>query len=192
MEKLEFGQLAISFAGTDVYGSKIDLKDYQGQKVVLSFFRKAACPFCNMAMQQLIKRHTEFEAKGIKIITLFASTKDDVLKYAGKQTPPFPIIADEKFEIYKKYGISISYGGMLKTMLNPVKVWKAVKGGFFSLRTIPQDPVLPAEILINEDQTVQLAYYGNDYDDHLSVDEMLQWTPITSLERVSLISPALN
>ena len=97
-----------------------------------------------------------------------------MLKYAGKQTPPFPIIADEKFEIYKKYGISISYGGMLKTMLNPVKVWKAVKGGFFSLRTIPQDPVLPAEILINEDQTVQLAYYGNDYDDHLSVDEMLQ------------------
>lgn len=183
MKKFESNQTAVQFKSTDIYGKKIDLKNYQGQKVLLSFFRKAACPFCNMAIQQLIKRHSEFETKGIKIIALFASTKDDVMKYAGKQNAPFPIIADEKFAIYGKYGIGLSYGGMLKTLLNPVKVWKAINGGFFSLRTIPQDPVLPAEILINEDQTVQRAYYGNDYDDHLPVDEILQWGYKANLEQ---------
>ncbi|MEL7002658.1 MAG: peroxiredoxin family protein [Bacteroidota bacterium] len=182
MKKLEANQTAIPFTNTDIYGNKVDLKNYQGQRLLLSFFRKAACPFCNMAIQQLIKRHSEFENKGIKIVALFASTKDDVLKYAGKQNAPFPIVADERNEIYEKYGIGQSYGGMLKTMLNPVKVWKAIKGGFFSLRTVPQDPVLPAEILINEDQTIQRAYYGNDYDDHLSVDEILQWGYEASLE----------
>ncbi|MEM6377348.1 MAG: peroxiredoxin family protein [Bacteroidota bacterium] len=183
MKKLESSQTAVPFISTDIYGKEIDLKNYQGQRLVLSFFRKAACPFCNMAMQQLIKRHPEFEAEGIKIIALFASTKDDVLKYAGKQNAPFPIIADGENEIYKKYGIGLSYVGMLKTMLNPVKVWKAIRGEFFSLRTVPQDPVLPAEILINEDQTVQRAYYGSDYDDHLSVDEILQWAYETSLQQ---------
>jgi len=183
MKKFESNQIAVQFTSTDIYGKKIDLKNYQGQKVLLSFFRKAACPFCNMAIQQLIKRHSEFETKGIKIIALFASTKNDVMKYAGKQNAPFPIIADEKFAIYGKYGIGLSYGGMLKTLFNPVKVWKAINGGFFSLRTIPQDPVLPAEILINEDQTVQRAYYGTDYDDHLSIDEILQWGYEANLEQ---------
>ena len=191
MKKLKASQIAIQFTSTDIYGEEIDLKNYQGQRLVLSFFRKAACPFCNMAMQQLIKRHPDFEAKGIKIIALFASTKDDVLKYAGKQNAPFPIIADGKNEIYKKYGISLSYFGMLKTMLNPIKVWKAIRGGFFSLRTVPQDPVLPAEILINEDQPVQRAYYGSDYDDHLSVDEILQWSSETSLQQAVKLSTTI-
>jgi len=188
MKKLESNQTSIQFTSTDIYGKKIDLKNYQGQRVLLSFFRKAACPFCNMAIQELIKRHSEFESKGIKIIALFASTNDDVLKYAGEQNASFPIIADEKYEIYEKYGIGQSYVGMMKTMLNPVKVWKAISGGFFSLRTVPQDPVLPAEILINEDQTVQRAYYGSDYDDHLSVDEILQWGYETSSDQDSKFS----
>ena len=188
MKQLESNQTAVQFTSTDIYGNKIDLIKYLGQKVLLSFFRKAACPFCNMAIQQLIKRHSEFESKGIKIIALFASTKDDVLKYAGKQSAPFPIIADGKNEIYEKYGIGQSYIGMLKTMLNPVKVWKAINGGFFSLRTVPQDPVLPAEILINENQTVQRAYYGSDYDDHLSVDKILQWRYQTSSEQELTLS----
>jgi len=176
MKKINKGDSAIQFSVEDMNGNKIDLKNYQGKKIVLVFFRKAACPFCNMQMLHLIKRYGEFEAKGIKIITLFASSKEDVLKYAGKQNPPFPIIPDTDFKIYRKYGIQISYNGMLKTMLNPIKVWKAIKGGFFSLRTITQDPVLPAEILIDENQDVQKAYYGNDYDDHLSVDEILTWS----------------
>ena len=186
MKKLKSNQIAIQFTSTDICGKKIELRNYQGQKVLLSFFRKAACPFCNMAIQQLIKRHSEIESKGIKIIAFFASTKDDVLKYAGKQNAPFPIIADEKYEIYKKYGIGLSYIGMLKTMLNPIKVWKALRGGFFSLRTVPQDPVLPAEILISEDQTVKRAYYGSNYDDHMSVDEILRWSYETNIEQTTL------
>ncbi|MGD1847129.1 MAG: peroxiredoxin family protein [Salibacteraceae bacterium] len=185
MKQLKSSQTAIQFYSTDIYGKKVDLKNYQGQKVLLSFFRKAACPFCNMAIQQLIKRHHEFESNGIRVIALFASTEEEVLRYAGKQNAPFPIIADGKYKIYAKYGIGASYAGMLKTMLNPVKVWKAISGGFFSLRTVPQDPVLPAEILINEDQTVHRAYYGSDYDDHLSVNEILQWGYEASVEPIA-------
>ncbi|WP_109831443.1 peroxiredoxin-like family protein [Reichenbachiella versicolor] len=175
MKKLESNQKVIPFASIDVNGEKIDINEYKGQKLLLSFFRKAACPFCNMAMQQLIKRHAEFESKGIKVVALFASSKKDVLKYAGSQNPPFSIIADEKFDIYRKYGIQISFKGMLQTMLVPSKVWKAMKGGFFSLRTVPEDPVLPAEFLINEDQSIHRAYYGSDFDDHLPIDDILQW-----------------
>lgn len=175
MKKIVKGEVAIPFVATDLEGNKVELKNYKGEKVFLTFFRKAACPFCNMALQQLIRKHAALEEKGIKVIALFASSKEEVLKYAGKQNPPFPIIPDGKFEIYRKYDIDVSYTGMLKTMLHPGKLFKAITGGFFSLRTVTQEPVIPADFLIDESQQVQRAYYGKDYDDHLPITEVLAW-----------------
>ena len=111
MKKLIKHNPAITFTSSDTKGDVINLADYKGQKVFLTFFRKAACPFCNMNIQQLIKNHSKFEEKGIKVIALFASTKEEVEKYAGKQPPPFPIIPDGDFKIYGKYGIDTSYIG---------------------------------------------------------------------------------
>jgi len=155
MKRLQKGTSAIHFKSLDLNGNIIDLKDYKGKKLLISFFRKAACPFCNMGLQQLIKRHKEFEEKGIQVITLFASSKEEVLQYAGKQNPPFPIIADGDFEIYGKYGIETSYLGMMKTMLNPVQNFKAMTGGVFSMKAFKDDPVIPANFLINENQEIQ-------------------------------------
>lgn len=63
MKNLKKGTSAIPFKGIDLDGNTIDFKDFKGQKVLLSFFRKAACPFCNMGLQELIKRHEEFEKR---------------------------------------------------------------------------------------------------------------------------------
>lgn len=175
MKKLTEHNSAIPFTATDIKDNVIHLADFKGQKVLLTFFRKAACPFCNMNIQQLIRNYPEFEKKGIKIIALFASTKEEVQKYAGKQNPPFAIIPDQDFKIYGKYGVDVSYKGMLKSMLNPKKVFKAMFGGYFSLRTMVEEPVIPADFLIDENQNIFRAYYGKDYDDHLPVTDVLAW-----------------
>ncbi len=175
MNKLAKGKAVIPFQTTDLEGKAVNLADYQGQKVLLTFFRKASCPFCNMGIQQLIKHHQQFEEKGIKIIALFASPKEQVEKYAGQQQAPFPIIPDGEFEIYRQYGVEVSYAKMLKSMVNPVKVGKAMFGGFFSLRSMTQEPVIPADFLIDEQQNIHRAYYGQDYDDHLPIAEVLNW-----------------
>ncbi len=175
MKKLEKGLSAIPFNATDLSGNTVNLNDYKGQKVLLTFFRKATCPFCNMGLQELIRKHDKLEKEGIKVISLFASPKDEVLQYAGKQNPPFPIIADGDYKIYGKYGVEVSYLGMLKTMLNPIQNYKAMTGGFFSLKSMKDDPVIPADFLIDENQNIHRAYYGKDYDDHISVEEVLAW-----------------
>ena len=176
MKKIQAGTSAIPFRATDLNGNMVDLKKYRGKKVLVSFFRKAACPFCNMGIQELIKSHQEFEAKGIQVITLFASPKDEVLEYAGKQKPPFPVIPDGDFKIYEQYGVEISYMGMVKSMFNPTKVAKAMTGGFFNIRSTTQDPVIPADFLIDENQNIYKAYYGKDFDDHIAISDVLAWT----------------
>jgi|VirMetMinimDraft_7_1064189.scaffolds.fasta_scaffold25199_3 peroxiredoxin len=175
MKHLTKNKAAVPFSGTDIFDNTIQLKDYKGKKILLAFFRVATCPFCNMAIQDLIRNHATFEEKGIQIIALFASSKEEILKYAGKQNPPFPILADPKFEIYKAYGVEISYGGMMKSMLNPKKVFKALSGGFFSMRSMKDKPIVPADFLIDEDQNIYKAYYGKDFGDHIPVTEVLEW-----------------
>jgi peroxiredoxin len=182
MTKLTAGNAIIPFSTKDINDNVINTADYKGQKTHLVFFRKASCPFCNMQLRALINQHDEFVKNGIQIIALFGSSKSEILKHAGKQQAPFPIIADGDYKIYKQYGIDISFKGMLGTMFNPKKVLQAMTGGFFSLKSTFQDPVLPANFLLNEDQQIVKAHYGKTYDDHIPATEVLEILSAQSIE----------
>ena len=173
MRQLKVKDSAIQFTGKDINGKTVNLKDYKGQKVFLTFFRVATCPFCNMAVRELINSHAELEKKGIKVIAFFASTADEINEYAGKQKPPFSIVADPDFKIYKKYNINASYGGMMKTMINPVRVFKAMTSGFFNMKSMNKKPIIPADFLLDENQKIIKAHYGKDFGDHITVPELL-------------------
>lgn len=175
MERIEKGNRAIEFIGTDYLGENIDLNNYKGKKILLSFFRGASCPFCNLRISQLINRYSEFEKQGIRIIIFFAASKEEILEYAGKQKAPFPIIPDPNLEIYKKYGVEESSLGMIRAMINPLKMMKVMFSGFFNMKSIKDKPIVPADFLINENQIIHRAYYGNDFGDHIAISEILEW-----------------
>jgi len=172
MNRIQNNDPAIPFSMEDINGNTINLENYKGQKVFLSFFRKASCPFCNIEVQNLIKNHDELKRKGLNIITFFSSTKEDIQKYVGKQNAPFPIIADPNYEVYKKYSIESGYGAMMKTMTKPAKVLKGMTSGFFSMKSMTEDPIIPADFLIDENMTIAKAYYGKSFDDHLTIEDI--------------------
>ncbi len=152
MKKLRKKDAAIDFIATDYLGNTIDMTNYKGKKVLLSFFRGASCPFCNMRVNQLIKQYSKFEKNGIHIITFFAAKKTEILHYAGTQNAPFPIIADPNLEVYKKYGIEESSSGMIRAMMNPVKMSRVMFSVFFNMKSMKDRPLIPADFLIDENQ----------------------------------------
>jgi len=175
MERIQKNSKAINFKTFDYLGNKIELSEYSGNKVLLTFFRDAPCPFCNMRVHELIRSYSDFEKKGIKIITLFASSKEEISEYAGKQNAPFPIIPDPELKLYKKYKIEKSIMGMFKALLNPKRVYKMMRSGFFNLNSGVKVPILPADFLIDENQKIYKAYYGKNYSDHLEISDVLEW-----------------
>ena len=76
MKKIEKNTLAIEFTSVDYLGKSIDLNDYKGKKVLLSFFRGASCPFCNLRINQLINQFSDFEKQEIQIRTFFAALRN--------------------------------------------------------------------------------------------------------------------
>lgn len=177
--KFKENDRAIEFTKKDYLGNIINLNDYKGKKILITFFRGSSCPFCNLRLQKMIHNYNEFKQKNIQVITFFSSSKEEILEYAGKQNAPFPIIPDPNLEIYKKYHLEKSYLSMLKTMFKMNDLFNVMKSPFFNMKAIlksmKDDPLTPADILIDEKQNIYKAYYGKTFGDHLSLKEILDW-----------------
>ncbi len=175
MTKIAINQRAITFKQEDYLGNEIDLSNHKGKKILLSFFRGASCPFCNLRINQLIKSYSEFEKRNMVIIAFIAAPKEAILSYAGKQEAPFAIIPDPWLDIYKLYGIESSHSGMFKAMAKPIKMFHVMTSGFFNLKSVTDRPLIPADFLIDENQSIYRAYYGDDFGDHIPIEEILEW-----------------
>jgi peroxiredoxin len=167
---------AKEFTSKDYLGNQLNLADYKGKKVMLSFFRGASCPFCNMRIRELIQAQAKFEKSHIQIIAVFAASASEIAEYAGKQKAPFPIIPDPEMKLYKLYGVESSLNGMLRVMLQPGKMMKMMFSGFFSMTALKDKPILPADFLINEDLHISKIYQGKDFGDHIPLEEVLNWS----------------
>jgi peroxiredoxin len=173
MNRIKNNSLAVLFETTDYLDEIIKLKDFKGKRIYLSFFRDVYCPFCNIRLNQLINRFEEFENKGIKIITFFGSSKNQISEYAERQRAPFPIVPDPNLIIYKKYGVETSFKAKLQTIKNYKKVIGALKSEYFNLKSFTERNIVPADFLIDENLTIKKAYYGQDFSDHLPIKEIL-------------------
>lgn len=170
-QQLQNGQPIPNFSVKDIHGNTISSSDYKGKKLLISFYRYAECMFCNLRINQLLQRNAEFEAAGLHQIAFFQSSKVDTLANVGKQQPPFPIIPDANRQVYKKYGVQEhSTTGLFKGALRLGKALEAFKAGYFIKPGKGSFTLIPADFLVNEDQTIHTAFYGSDITDHIPME----------------------
>ena len=165
--KLKPGQHAKNFSVKDFKGNPISLEDYRGKKLILSFYRYAACPLCNVRVHELIKRYPEFKKKGLNFLAFFESPRESIEKNVGKQDAPFPIIPDPERLIYKKYGVGSSWWGMIIGMLNLRVILKMFKYKYFVKKPEGDVRLLPADFLIDEKGVIRHAFYAKNISGHM-------------------------
>jgi len=173
--KIQPGQPAKNFSAEDIFGNPVALRDFKGKRLMLSFYRYAACPLCNLRMHQLIQQHASLVKKNLHLVAVFQSPMESILKYAGKQNPPFPVIADPARDLYRLYGVDSSWVGFIRGSLRLSSVTSALMKGFWPGKMEGIKSMVPADFLIGPDLTVQVAYYGSDIGDHLPIDKIYQW-----------------
>lgn len=155
-----------------IRGNRVRLSDYRGRRVMLSFFRDASCPFCNLRAYELSRDYSILKAEGLEIIAFFQSSAEHILRYMARYPRPFIIVDDEKMEVYKRYGIEHSLLGMMRGLvLRLPRMLQAMQKGFLPhLRG--NQTLLPADFLIDEDGVIRVAYYGRDIGDHIPMDKI--------------------
>jgi thioredoxin-dependent peroxiredoxin len=174
--RLKKGQQATSFQVLDIFDEPINLQDYKGKKLLLSFYRYAACPLCNLRVHSLIQKYPEFQSQGLYLMAFFESSKESIARYVGKQDAPFPIIADPERSVYKEYGIESSWFRFMWSMVIKMPAMiSALFKGFPPGKLENDKALLPADFLIGPDLEVVTAFYGSNIGDHLPIREIEEW-----------------
>jgi peroxiredoxin len=168
---IQAGSYAPSFRTEDIFGNAIDLQDFAGQTVLLSFFRNGACAFCNLRVHQLIARFPDYRRRGLAVLAVFESPRERILESVAQQDAPFPIIADPRAELYDLYGVETSEEKIAQTTQRPdlpEAIQEAAAHGF---QLTPEEGSnfnrMPADFLIGPGLIVRHAHYADYVMDHL-------------------------
>jgi len=173
--RIQPGQPAKDFTIEDIAGNTIALTDYRDKRLMLSFYRYASCPLCNLRVQHLIQQYPSFSEKGLQMIAVFQSPPASIRKYVGKQDIPFPVIADFERILYREYGVESSWAGFIKGSLRLSALTSAATKGYLPGKMEGKKAMIPADFLIGPDLTVKVAYYGKDIGDHLPIQRIDEW-----------------
>lgn len=171
---IKAGDPAPTIHASDLWGNKIDVPG-KGQWMYLSFHRFAACPFCNLRTNELIRHYELFKKRNIEVISIWPSDKDSLLFYAGKEKSPFPMLSNKNKSVYKAYGVTESSSvGAIRLLLHPQLIFNALKNKHKNIEIDADPKLMPAGFLVDTDGIIQLAYYGKHFGDHPKIESIFQ------------------
>ena len=174
--RLKQGDIAPQFSGFDHVGKPYKLEDYTGRWLMLSFYRYASCPLCNLRVHTLSKRSSEWQDKGLHMLAVFQSPAEKIQQYVGRQQLPFPLIVDPEQRLYALYKVRHSWAGFLKAAVTRLpEAIRSVLGNKFLPGSVEGGiHRIPADFIIDPQGRIVEVYYGNDIGDHLPLDRIEQ------------------
>ncbi|MCB9158119.1 MAG: AhpC/TSA family protein [Caldilineaceae bacterium] len=156
-------------------GSVFDTSRLAGTPYMLSFFRFASCPFCNLRVHELCERFADF-GDNFTIVAIFDSPLDNLIQHAERHHAQFPILADEDNHYYQEYGIEHSIFGVLKGIIGRMATLRRAMSMGYQAKIIKGSlTTMPADFCIDQAGIIQVAYYGRDEGDHLPLEQVKQF-----------------
>ena len=174
--RLKYGVKVKDIILPSIDGTMFNLESIIGEPFMISFLRFASCPFCNLRINELVKRFDEF-GNEFTIVAIFDSSLDNLTHHAEGHKAPFHILADESNKYYIEYGIEHSVLGMLKGMVFRMPtLLKGMSKGYIPNTIKGSMTTMPADFLIDSYGIIQVAYYGKDEGDHLHFDKVKEFS----------------
>jgi peroxiredoxin len=154
----------------DIYGKSIPIGG-SGRRTLLSFFRDAACPFCNFRIYELTHHHQSLATLGLDIIAVFGSSQGEVLRFVARHPRPFRVAADPVGASHARYGIERSFWRKLKAIVTRVPT--LIRGlRIVGLAGLDTNNLMPADFLIDEHGRIVETYYGSDAGDRIPLERV--------------------
>jgi peroxiredoxin len=153
------GDRAPGFDLPSAAGSRVTLDGLLAEgPVVLSFYRGAWCPYCNLALRALQQHHGAIRARGAQLVAVSPQVPDESLSLAEKHELSFEVLSDIGSDVAKQYGIAFDLSGELAALYEQIGFdLQRVNGGH--ARTLP----LPATFVIGRDGVIRWAFVDTDY-----------------------------
>ncbi|GAA2474329.1 peroxiredoxin-like family protein [Streptomyces longisporus] len=126
--------------------------------VVLTFYRGAWCPYCNIALRSLQRHHEAITARGARLVAVSPQIPDESLTLTEKHALAFDVLSDIGSDTAKQYGLAFDLPDDLAAVYDKLGFdLQRVNDGH--PRTLP----LPATYVIDRNGTIRWAFVDTDY-----------------------------
>lgn len=105
MTTLQIGDKAPNFSVRNQEGKTIELKDFEGKKLVIFFYPKASTPGCTAEACNLRDHYQHFLSNGYDIVGVSADSEKRQKNFSVKNELPYSLLADESKEMIDAYGV---------------------------------------------------------------------------------------
>lgn len=172
MSVMIVGDRAPGFARVDGrQGERVVYEPGDGQPTWLAFFRYASCPLCNLRIQDLSARYESLAERGLRVLTVFQSTPEQMQGYVAKQRPPFPLLSDPDESLYATYGVTASLAKYLHPLAG-AGLARATARGFMMGRMDGTKTRVPADFLIDGAGVVRERFDGGHIGEHIPFERV--------------------
>ena len=152
------GATAPSFTLPSATGEAVSLDELLTQgPVVLTFYRGAWCPYCNIALRSLQQHHADFTARGARLVAVSPQIPDESLSLTEKHALDFAILSDIGSTTAKAYGLAFDLPDDLAAVYDKLGFDLQHVNGHS--RTLS----LPATYVIDQAGTIRWAFTDTDY-----------------------------
>ncbi|MEU3463934.1 peroxiredoxin-like family protein [Streptomyces sp. NPDC006733] len=126
--------------------------------VVLTFYRGAWCPYCNLALRSLQAHHDAITARGARLVAVSPQIPDESLSLTEKAQLTFDVLSDVGSEVAHRFGIAFDLSDELGAVYDRFG---------FELRRVnaghPRTLPLPATYVIDRSGVIRWAFVRADY-----------------------------
>ncbi|RXJ98969.1 alkyl hydroperoxide reductase [Arcobacter sp. CECT 8989] len=168
---LNVGDTIPNFQLPNTFGVDLDLYNVlEKEPIVISFYRGAWCPYCNLELQALNNALSEIKNKHACLIAISPQTPDNSLSLQEKLHLKFEVLSDIENRVAKKLGLVFKFSPELENLY---------KNGFgLNFETIYGEdnyelPV-PATYVIGQDKKVKYAFLNVDYTKRAEPSEIIE------------------
>lgn len=156
---LKAGDRAPAFTLPDPEGKPLSSQDLLAKgPLVVTFYRGAWCPYCNLDLQALEEARPEIEGRGASLVAVSQQTAANSRKSQQSNNLGFPIVGDKGGELAAKFRIRWRLPEDLQTIYKQLGADLAAFNGEDSW-TLP----MPARYVIGRDGVIAYAEVNPDY-----------------------------
>lgn len=114
---LKVGTVAPDFTLPDAFGQPVALKALLTQgPVILTFYRGAWCPYCNLQLHALKESLPHFQRYGAQLVAVTPQKPDRSRSQIEKDAYPFPVLSDLDNRVMQAYNLYFELPEALREM----------------------------------------------------------------------------
>ncbi|MFE9366071.1 peroxiredoxin-like family protein [Streptomyces sp. NPDC006978] len=158
-QALSVGHRAPDFSLPSADGGTVRLADLlEAGPVVLTFYRGAWCPYCNLALRSLQQHLDAMTERGARLVAVSPQIADEALSVVQKHALTFDVLSDVGSGTAKQYGLAFDLTDELASVYDGFGMdLHRVNGGH--ARTLP----IPATYVIDQDGIIRWTFVDTDY-----------------------------